>query len=591
MGEAESKRAEPEIAGIAAATVKRRKTSGPETKKLAESDPWPSRPGPKQSEDSDEWPNEVLLALHCAGSLPHLIRAFQDGACFSSDYSGIGCAEEAIRCIQAAAPHWARGNAESEDTAVAAGHESAKIPAALRRHLFGHSQEAGRAIEASASGEPSADIQSAFLALPIAEPGFQHNVRFCRAGDIDANCRSILLSHEGLCASQCVHGDIKDRCQPRIWTSIASDIQRLSKNQATRCSIDPAQFALEAFKIFRRQRLNDKEAYCYKHQKQCPLAPPHGQQLSVHVAGFVCVDWSQMGDKGWLGMSVLPFLQWLCERMTFQEDVVVGENVPQFDVETMTQMVADVYDVYKFDISPSMLGEPVERKRLYLILLHKNKRQWRRVSVAENPHAAFLQLFHRNIMMSPDKKFRAPQTLVKEYVNKLAAASHLPSVSRSGNAWSCYQAMSAARRRALHEHTQVLTEEKKAPHEEKDMHMWLTNLDQQAGYMPPQYGRVPAILRRSSLWLYGKRRLALPQELLEVQGFNLFGSHTCRYKCPAKYIASLSELPESSVRSVAGNSMHVHVLGALLSFVLAETRSVGYEAEVPTAREGNDSFT
>ena len=35
---------------------------------------------------------------------------------------------------------------------------------------------------------------------------------------------------------------------------------------------------------------------------------------------------------------------------------------------------------------------------------------------------------------------------------------------------------------------------------------------------------VPAVLQRSALWLFGPKRLALPLEHLECQGWNLYGA-------------------------------------------------------------------
>ena len=93
-----------------------------------------------------------------------------------------------------------------------------------------------------------------------------------------------------------------------------------------------------------------------------------GQPLLLHLAGFTCTDWSGMGSRrGWFGSSTLPFLQWLSERLQFGEDAVIAENTLQFDLASLQEMVASHFTVDVLRVSPSLVGEPVERQRLYII--------------------------------------------------------------------------------------------------------------------------------------------------------------------------------------------------------------------------------
>ncbi|CAL1149503.1 unnamed protein product [Cladocopium goreaui] len=503
-------------------------------------------PGPRNPQERDEWPDEVLFSLHRSGGLRNFFQTLKEGVCMSTDYSGMGCAEEAMRCLLLAAETWASRKEEEAD-------QPAQLPSkVLRRLLPLEGQE-----ESDAGGLTFADAgpSGAFPPLPCVGQDFQANVNVFRAGDIEADCRRILLAHQGKAAPTCVHGDIGERCEKRIWEGVEADIERLQRNSRTRGTISAQQFAKEAFQIFRQQRLKGKQAYCYRHDKKCSVAPPQESGgITLNVAGFICVDWSAMGKNlGWFGSSCLPFMQWLSERMIFQEDMVLGENVKNFDFESMADMVADIYDVYRFEISPSLLGHPSERQRLYLLMLHKEKRQWRRDSVAANPQAAFEAMFGRETFMS----------------------NFLPETTSTGKNWSCYQAMSSSLRKNLDEHTTKKLE-KESEMRQKGVEvpaakMWMTNLAQKADWMGPVCGKVPAILQRSSLWLYGQRRLALPLELLECQGWNLYGSANCPYRCEAKVWETLADLTESRIRSIAGNAMHVQCVASVLAFALAET--------------------
>lgn len=73
------------------------------------------------------------------------------------------------------------------------------------------------------------------------------------------------------------------------------------------------------------------------------------------------------------------------------------------------------------------------------------------------------------------------------------------------------------------------------------------------------------------LQLFGKRRLALPLEHLEVQGWNVFsaGTGNDRYRSPLH--SKFRSLSASSLRSLAGNAMHVRVVGTVAAFALAYT--------------------
>ena len=307
-----------------------------------------------------------------------------------------------------------------------------------------------------------------------------------------------------------------------------------------------------------------------------------------------------MGNRrGWFGDSLLPFVQWLAERLTFKEDVAVCENTPAFDVETLSQMVAGTYDVAVLKLSPTVLGEPVERKRLYIILLRRDTRRWKAdlighaaaASAAKTARSTtsggkrcqgldkqlqrlFEQTFKRNVVMTVGDKFRAPEFSVRNFVERLAESNNLPPTTASGKPWSCFQAMSRAARAKVASHLEKLQEKTEHLHGFSDeamaceFHKWCSNLQQNADYMGPVSGNVPALLQNSNLWLFGKRRLALPMEHLEVQGWNVWGNNNS-YK--GDLLVAAGHMRDSRIKSFAGNGMHLHVVAAVLAFVMAVT--------------------
>lgn len=217
-------------------------------------------PGPQSAEESAAWAEDVVNSLQARGKVQHLREAFVTAPLHvSSDYSGMGSAEEALRCIV-----FALGK-----------------------------QEEGQ--EQSQQRTPSMVLQ--------------------RSGDKDKTCRDILLMHEaGPAATSCVHGDIGERCLRSIWEQSTEDVRRLQgarkiKSKINQSAITPRNVASALLERFRTQPLTQTFAHCFRHKKMRPVHPTaeHPLSIKLHVAGFNCYDWSSEGDeRGWLGMSSRP---------------------------------------------------------------------------------------------------------------------------------------------------------------------------------------------------------------------------------------------------------------------------------------------
>ena len=133
--------------------------------------------GPRSPAESDMWPDLILESLERQGLLGNFADAVTQGIHFSSDYSGIGTAEEAARCLCLAAE-------------AATQRLCGKLP-----YLY---------------------VQ--------------------RSGDKEAECRTVLLASSrkgGLGAPKCVFGDIGERCNKDIWNKVAEEIDRI--HNSTRC--------------------------------------------------------------------------------------------------------------------------------------------------------------------------------------------------------------------------------------------------------------------------------------------------------------------------------------------------------------------
>ena len=482
------------------------------------------------------WPEQVITDLARKGLWEKISRSLQQGCVLTTDYSGIGTAEEAARCLS--------------------------IAAARKAH-----------------GEGKVDYAAPLLCQ--------------RAGDKEADCRRMLLEREHVLkhGPSCVHGDIGERCDREIWETLHESVRRLKASEVLRLETDPAKFAKYCFAKVMKQDLVGVKAHCFRHGKMCSVCRPRSgtdaadsekDVWKIHLAGFNCFDWSAMGGKnGWFGWSTPAFAQWLAERLQFDEDdCILCENTPFFDLQTLAELTAERWHMQVISVSPKLFGIPVERKRIYIILLRKGKVRFQGLASSSSSQnqgddtnffllqRQFDSIFHRNIVMTPGSQFRAPEAYKQEHVVDLAAAQKLPPTTASGKRWSCYQAVSAAVRCKINEHKKALFEksgEYLEDMEEREREQWTTDLCQSADYMAPSCGHVPALLQRTNLWLFGQRRLALPSEHLECQGWNLFGDPACLYKSPIT-LEQLQHMKPARVKSFAGNGMHLQVLASVLAF-------------------------
>ena len=141
-------------------------------------------PGPCRPQERDEWPDEVLFSLHRSGGLRHFFQTLKEGV-MGTDCSGMGCAEEAMRCLLLAAETWASRKEEQAD-------QPAQLPRKVLRRLLPLEEVQE---ESDAGGLTFADAGSsgAFPPLPCVGQDFQANVSVFRAGDIEGDRRRILL--------------------------------------------------------------------------------------------------------------------------------------------------------------------------------------------------------------------------------------------------------------------------------------------------------------------------------------------------------------------------------------------------------------
>ena len=197
-----------------------------------------------------------------------------------------------------------------------------------------------------------------------------------------------------------------------------------------------------------------RHAFCRRHGQFCQVAPHQNRQedrLYVHCAGVVCIDWSCRGkQRGWGGPSAAAFSQWVVERLLADDDIIIMECTPRFNVDQgLRQTLGHKYDVHPLVFSPSDLGFPLKRQRLYALLLRRG-----RVSAPPNRdlRELFWSLFPRQTLLPGCAFFRAPQEPVNALRRRMAHRRHLPPKQTDGSPWP-FQALltpGLARRKQIH---------------------------------------------------------------------------------------------------------------------------------------------
>ena len=421
----------------------------------------------------------------------------------------------------------------------------------------------------SGLGGPEEAFDQIFRALGSSE-AFQFTCQ--RSGDILPYARDLLKSRLGLSRPACVHANILERFPEDLLVRLQGRRHQYLKQASAAGDFEDLgrQFIQEAFHaVMDRMQMMDisqHKAPCVVHGCDCPIFPEPPEAfagLVCSVAGISCFDFSSMGTAHrFLGESALPFVIWAAERRLADEDFFIAENVPAFDEAMLAQLMCGMYDMVCLRVCPTCFGLPIARDRKYMVFLSK-RLVWAPEVAAAGHEAAFRTLFMRQVMLRADEMLRSPTHVLDAFVERLALRRNLPARAANGRPWSCYLAMSRTRQHRVQEHEEALRAAGFS-----DRSPVLTNIAQRAQHMGPVLsGYAPTLLRKSDIWSFRLRRLVTATELLELQGYNVYGDSQLR----SGLEHALEAVSCTNKISLAGNAMHIQCIGCVLLFTLACT--------------------
>ena len=365
-----------------------------------------------------------------------------------------------------------------------------------------------------------------------------------RAADNADECVTVLTAMaQHVAAEMCVFGEITDRLPETLKAFVRDEQARwlesfkamaateaLDQQGAKRSKVAVGSAAYGDAFIAKVSAEFDKyevqqnlKLPCHTCGKVCPVYAKlkewkknRPRLCDLYVAGISCTDWSSRGlQAGALGKSAEAFLTVMFELRRGCHAIAIFENTPRFNVNHIATCLGDAFTVHSLTFSPTDLGWPCSRHRQYIVCLRAQSFAW--IPGQELNRRNFLCLFGRELKLRGSAFMEvSSKQEVRSHVEQLAARRHLPLRDGSGRRWSMWHMLSANEQRRL-EGMRSAVQEKAAEVGHDDVFVYTC---QNSAFNSVSVS-VPALLRKSKVWSWGKKRLLLPQEHLRVMGVQL----------------------------------------------------------------------
>eukprot|EP00971_Amphidinium_carterae_P315026 6262161-Amphidinium_carterae.5 len=269
---------------------------------------------------------------------------------------------------------------------------------------------------------------------------------------------------------------------------------------------------------------------------------------------------------------------WLAERkcnaMRSSEDFYVHENSPNYPPERQIEELADTHQVYTFLVSGTTFGLPYARLRRFTVGYDKKK--WRWAGVA-NPQHEFDSIFSRRVVTSGDTYLMATeQEVLQDYQDRAQNRNnfltiHATSQERIRGALGSVDVLASCLPAGAVTRKQKWAEQRS---KQAEPGPFLCDLDHHLNTRGPQGGTLfPTLVTHSSVYSFGKERLATSMELFGVHGL---GVQTSSVSDAATYphLEFLRALPRLQQQSLVGNSLLLPAVAAVTLYFLSNLEPV-----------------
>ena len=424
-------------------------------------------------------------------------------------------------------------------------------------------------------------------------------IRTYSASDVLPLCRRVLLSaREGDVANH-IFGDVVDRLPAHARTQLEAWRPRIGADEVT------TMLGLQEIEdLLRNPRTWPAPgriiSFCYRHNAFCPLMcdiPPAVQDVSSdeadadeegeaqveaavpladvvpggpsssssalptqrssfrrlvwEVAGTTCKGWCPLSRTGRsqvhlgkLHPSSVPFLVWIYWCLQQLPDIILHENGYQFDENEISRRVGHMYLVVSTVLCSSRVGLPIRRPRRFTLCF------LRRTVVWHGCLEHFKELFHVTARMTPDEYFTAPQSVQDRVLR--AQRARFSAEPMSGD-WTA--ALSPGHLGRLEDAMEVFGSSEGAV---LDVDHNVVRIKGRAGAQ-----QLPPLLTHGTYWHTVLQRPMVGLEHLLAQGIS--SGEPLHIE---KHYPALQNMAEKELKFLAGNGMHVNVVGLLMQYVL-----------------------
>ena len=486
---------------------------------------WPA--GPASLRELFKWPAQFLeqARAHPAGRLmeENLRLTYKDGIVVSTDYSGYGSAELAMRHIGAI--------------------------------LQADSSEVGEVVCWRAS-----DIMKRRRAMLMAGDVQPTHVFGDLLQRVNQRTRTALLGHHARAAASLRRlirrGENNDLAANKIGEEMMENMHTLLKQTP--------------FNI-------DAQSWCYRCQRHCPVHAVgcKATATTIVIAGTTCTSWSSLGKKGkWVAFSAISFMIWAYETYSIEPDIVIHECTPAFQWSVLQRIFEPRYIVMSIKASPTDLGWPCMRPRRWTLLFHRK----RRAPILPLTRASFGSLFFRQCSVDghifwgdcDQDKFMI------EHFAKLAEKRSLPMTTADGHLWPARFLLPQGHLQRLLGYEQLCARMRRK-------FDYIINLAQNCTFNSMHKIMVPTLLTRTSfLWSMRKSRFLHPFEYMQVMGLPTLCQDVVDVRSGFEVLALDGELDDNDILHACGNGMVQVSVGAMIMFGLGSSRHPGCSDEAAT---------
>lgn len=281
--------------------------------------------------------------------------------------------------------------------------------------------------------------------------------------------------------------------------------------------------------------------------------------LHIEIAGPTCTPWSRASQdaRGWLEEASLPCPVWIAGLARVRPHTIVAECVPAFDAPALQKFLVQAgADVpYSFDsmvFGPDTLGIPASRDRRYSVFLRKVATSNFNAQDLNNVVSGEMQVDGRIFM-------RATHDQVKAFLDKLAASCQIPP-RPDVKSFACQAVLSLSDRLRLQKCIDKAASLGPRP--------LFIDVTQSVGQLRVSFNNMPCLMRESSIYGVTSARILLPMELC-VQCIPLTLPSSSEFAQLSLWTMDFLEtLSDKEIKSMAGNSMILPVVGSVLLVIL-----------------------